>query len=295
METRFRGFVWRSAVAIATVALAASWARLTATTLGNVELGSVQRMYVFNCGEITIKDISHWSPGVNPGKQFEFSNHCYLIRHAKGWMLWDSGYSDAVAARPEGVVAPSGLNVGRMPRTLASQLAEIGLTPSHITHLAFSHTHGDHVGNGNLFSKATLYIQETEYDAAFGPDFAKFSFNVTTYEKLRDNRVIKLRGDHDVFGDGSVMIISTPGHTPGHQSLLVRLPRRGPVILSGDLVHFQDNWDHRRVPAFNYNREQSLASMQKVAELLASQKAKLWINHDRAQSARIPKSPQYIE
>jgi N-acyl homoserine lactone hydrolase len=155
--------------------------------------------------------------------------------------------------------------------------------------------HGDHVGNAGLFSKATLYIQEAEYDAAFGPDSAKFSFNVTIYDKLRDNRVVKLRGDHDVFGDGSVTILSTPGHTPGHQSLSVRLPRRGLVILSGDLVHFQDNWDHRRVPAFNYDREQTLASMQKVAGLLASQKAELWINHDKAQSGRIPKSPQYIE
>jgi glyoxylase-like metal-dependent hydrolase (beta-lactamase superfamily II) len=290
VETRFRRFIWRWGAAIATVALAASCARFTATTSGSVE-----RMYVFDCGEIAIKDISHWSPGVNSGQPFEFSNNCYLIRHAEGWMLWDSGYSDAVAARPEGVASPSGLNVGRMPRTLASQLAEIGLTPSQITHLAFSHMHNDHVGNANLFGRATLYIQETEYGAAFGPGLAKFSFDVTTYETLRDNPVTKLRGDHDVFGDGSVMIISTPGHTPGHQSLFVRLPRRGPVILSGDLVHFHDNWDHRRVPAFNYNREQSVASMEKVAELLASQEAELWINHDRAQSARIPKSPQYIE
>jgi glyoxylase-like metal-dependent hydrolase (beta-lactamase superfamily II) len=257
--------------------------------------GSVERLYVFNCGEIAIKDISHWSPGVNAGRPFEFSNHCYLIRHAKGWMLWDSGYADAVAARPEGVVAPSGLNVGRLPRTLTSQLAEIGVAPSDVTHVAFSHMHGDHVGNAHLFGKATLYIQEAEHDAAFGPDAATYNFNVTAYQALRGNRVVKLRGDHDVFGDGSVEIISTPGHTPGHQSLLVRLPRRGPVILSGDFVHFQDNWQHRRVPAFNYDREQSLASMQKVADLIVSQKAELWINHDKSQSARMPKSPQHID
>ena len=268
---------------------------VTALALTNLGTGSVERMYVFNCGEILIRDISHWSPGVNPGRQFEFSNNCYLIRHAKGWMLWDSGYPDAFAARPEGVVAPSGLNVGRLPRTLASQLGEIGLTPSDITHLAFSHMHGDHVGNAGLFSRATLYIQEAEYDAAFGPEFATFSFNPTAYEKLRDNRVVKLRGDYDVFGDSSVMILSTPGHTPGHQSLLVRLPRRGPVILSGDLVHFQDNWENRRVPSFNYDREQSLASMQKVADLLVSERAELWINHDKAQSGRIPKAGRYIE
>jgi glyoxylase-like metal-dependent hydrolase (beta-lactamase superfamily II) len=268
----------------------ASCARVDATPPGAVE-----RMYVFNCGEIAIKDISHWSPGVNAGQPFEFSNNCYLIRHVKGWMLWDSGYSDAVAARPEGVVAPSGLNVGRMPLTLSSQLADIGLTPNQITHLAFSHMHGDHIGNANLVNEATLYIQEPEYDAAFGPDPAKFSFNATAYEQLRDNPVVKLRGDHDVFGDGSVMILATPGHTPGHQSLLVRLSRRGPVILSGDLVHFQDNWEHRRVPAFNYDREQSLASMRKVADLLASHRAELWINHDKAHSARIQKAPRSIE
>jgi N-acyl homoserine lactone hydrolase len=283
-----------AAVAVAAVALTAGGAQ-SAAAASTATASGVERMYVFNCGEIAIKDISHWSPGVNAGKPFEFSNHCYLIRHAKGLMLWDSGYADAVAARPDGVVAPTGLNVGRLPRTLVSQLAEIALTPDQITHLAFSHTHNDHVGNAPLFGKATLYIQETEYDAAFGPDFAKFGFNPPTYEKLRGNRVVKLRGDRDVFGDGSVTIVSTPGHTPGHQSLLVRLPKRGPVILSGDLVHFQDNWDHRRVPAFNFDREQTAASMRKIAELVASSKAEFWINHDKAQSARIPKSPQYIE
>jgi N-acyl homoserine lactone hydrolase len=291
--TRFRRLVWRTAVAIAAVAAVAGAAGCAGFSVASS--GGVERMYVFNCGEIAIKDISHWSPGVNAGQPFEFSNNCYLIRHAKGWMLWDSGYADAVAARPEGVVAPSGLNVGRLPRTLASQLAEIGVAPSQITHLAFSHMHNDHVGNANLFDKATLYIQEPEYDAAFGPDFAKFNFNATNYEALRDNPVNKLRGDHDVFGDGSVTIISTPGHTPGHQALFVRLPRRGAVILSGDHVHFRDNWDHRRVPVFNFNREQSVASMEKVAKLAASNKAELWINHDKAQSASIPRSPKYIE
>src|SRR5688572_20743855 len=152
-------------MAIAAVALAATGRQSTATPPST---SSVERLYVFNCGEIAIKDISHWSPGVNVGQPFEFSNHCYLIRHAKGWMLWDSGYADAVAARHEGVVAPSGLNVGRLPRTLTSQLAEIGVTPGEITHLAFSHMHGDHVGNASLFGKATLYIQEAEHDAAFG-------------------------------------------------------------------------------------------------------------------------------
>jgi N-acyl homoserine lactone hydrolase len=254
---------------------------------------SVQRLYAFNCGEARVKDVSRWSPGVNVGKQMDFSDNCYLIRHARGIMMWDAGYSDAVAALPNGLDTP--LSVARLPRTLASQLAEIGVAPTQITHLAFSHTHSDHVGNANLFTSATLYMQEPEYDAAFGPNAAKFNFVATNYDKLRANPVVKLKGDHDVFGDGSVLIISTPGHTLGHQSLLVRLPKTGPVLLSGDAVHFQDNWEQRRVPAFNFNKDESLKSMERISTLLASNKAQLWINHDKAQSERIPHAPAFVE
>jgi N-acyl homoserine lactone hydrolase len=261
--------------------------------VGTERSAGVERLYVFNCGEARVKDVSRWSPGVNVGKQMDFSDNCYLIRHAKGLMMWDSGYSDALAAMPAGLDTP--LSVARLPRTLASQLKEIGVSPAQITHLAFSHSHGDHVGNANLFTAATLYIQEPEYDAAFGPNAAKFNFVAANYDKLRGSPVVKLNGDRDVFGDGSVTLIATPGHTPGHQSLLVRLPKTGPVLLSGDLAHFQDNWANRRVPAFNFSKEASLKSMEKVAALIAATGATLWINHDKAQSEGIPHSPAYVE
>ncbi|MFN0317522.1 MAG: hypothetical protein ACKVQA_21060 [Burkholderiales bacterium] len=98
-----------------------------------------------------------------------------------------------------------------------------------------------------------------------------------------------------VFGDGSVVILSTPGHTPGHQSLLVRLAKRGAVVLSGDMVHFGENWKHRRVPARNFNPAQTLESMAKVAAVLAAEKAQLWINHDKTQSDAIAKAPEAVE
>src|SRR5512134_3886079 len=138
-------------------------------------------------------------------------------------------------------------------------------------------------------------LQETEYDAIFGPTPQKFGFIPAGYEKLRTNPVVKLKGDHDVFGDGSVIIVSTPGHTPGHQSLLVRLQRTGVVILSGDLTHFQANWDARRVPGMNFNRDQTMASMEKVAALVVTEKAQFWINHDQAQSAKMPRPPAYLD
>jgi N-acyl homoserine lactone hydrolase len=167
--------------------------------------------------------------------------------------------------------------------------------PGDVRHLAFSHMHGDHSGNGNYFTAATLYMQQVEYDAAFGADPAKFGFNPATYGALRGNRAVKLAGDHDVFGDGSVVIVSTPGHTVGHQCLLVRLPRTGPVVLSGDLAHFQENWAARRVPAINYDKDQTLVSMQKINGLLRTTGAQFWINHDKPQSDRIPHAPAAVE
>jgi len=257
---------------------------------------TVDRMYVLECGESKTNDVSaNWTPGVNVGMAWEFSDNCYLIQHGDRLFLWDSGMPDAIAAKPEGVTAASGLLTLWVRKPLASQLQALGIAPGDITDIAFSHFHSDHVGNANLFTAAKLYIQEPEYDAAFGPNAAKFNFNPALYENLRSNPTVKLHGDYDVFGDGSVLIVSTPGHTPGHQCLLVRLPERGAVVLSGDMVHFQDNWMHRRVPSRNFDKEQSLQSMEKVAELLAAQHAALWINHDKAQSATIPKAPQAVQ
>ena len=254
----------------------------------------VERMYVLYCGETQVPDVSPWAPGTAPGTAMLFSVNCYLIKHAKGYMRWDSGFSDTLAENPDGMQGARGM-VMKRKQTLAAQLAQIGVAPSDVKYLAFSHTHPDHVGNANLFTAATLYIQQAEYDAAFGPEPAKFGFVPANYDKLRASPMVKLTGDHDIFGDGSVTIVSTPGHTPGHQSLLVRLPTTGAVVLSGDFVHFRANFEARRAPSFNFNQEQSLQSIDKVAALLKAERGQLWINHDSAQSATIPHAPQYVQ
>ncbi|HKX39880.1 MAG TPA: N-acyl homoserine lactonase family protein [Burkholderiaceae bacterium] len=255
--------------------------------------GGVERLYVLDCGEARIPDLSPWSPGVNVGTAATFSDNCYLIRHAQGWMLWDSGYPDALADKPEGLVGPR--STAFRKKTLVAQMAQIGVTPAQVTRVAFSHTHGDHVGNANLFSAATLYIQQAEYDAAFGPDPAKFGFQPANYDKLRNSTAVKLNGDHDVFGDGSVVILATAGHTPGHQSLLVRLPHTGAVVLSGDAAHFRENFERRRVPGFNFDRDASVAAMDKLAAVVQKEKAQLWINHDSAQSATLRHAPEFYD
>jgi glyoxylase-like metal-dependent hydrolase (beta-lactamase superfamily II) len=188
---------------------------------------------------------------------------------------------------PDGFVTANGAITQRRTKTLAAQLAEIGVKPADILYVALSHTHGDHVGNVAMFPASTVLIQGAEYDWAMEqpvkPAFAA------------DQKFDKLNGDRDVFGDGSVVILSTPGHTPGHQSLLVHLPKTGALLLSGDAVHFRDNWDHRRVPSMNTNRDQTIASMERIATVLTEQKAQLWINHDKAQSAQLRHAPAYYE
>ena len=181
----------------------------------------VDKLYVLDCGWSHNADESRWTPGLNVGKPIDMSENCYLIHHAQGYFLWDTGYSDKVASMPDGQVTGGGATVVRRSKTLAAQLAAIGVSPSDIKYVGISHTHGDHTGNVELFPQATLMIQKVEYEAAMS---AKNPAIAATHP------VMKLEGDKDVFGDGSVTIISTPGHTVGHQSLLVHLPKTGWVI-----------------------------------------------------------------
>src|SRR6201988_928799 len=221
---------------------------------GHAQTGQpgVEKLYILNCGEGVAGDISRWSPGVNEGQSMDFVDNCYLIKHAQGWFLWDTGIPDAVAAMPNGL-APSDPKAvtWRRPKTLASQLEQIGVKPSDVKAMAVSHTHPDHIGNVEMFPTTMLYVQKAEYEWPGANNAPRFK---------PEHPVTLLEGDHDIFGDGSVTILSTPGHTPGHQSLQVKLPKTGELLLSGDAAHFKANFDNRRVPGFNFNQEQTVAS-----------------------------------
>ena len=249
--------------------------------------GGLERLYILNCGEGMAGDISRWSPGINVGQSMPFVDNCYLLKHVQGWMLWDTGVPDAIAAMPDGQkpADPKATHWYR-PQTLVSQLEALGVKPSDIIFVAVSHTHGDHIGNVELFPQAMLLVQKAEYDWPGANNAPRFN---------PAHPVTKLEGDKDVFGDESVTILSTPGHTPGHQSLLVKLPKTGAVVLSGDAVHFQANWDNRMVPSLNVDPEQTKASMERIAGILVKEKATLWINHDKAQRDRLTMAPGFYE
>lgn len=252
------------------------------------------RLYAFNCGTIDVSDISVFSPGVDVGKKKTLTDSCYLIVHPKGALMWDTGLSDEIAAMPGGKQLSEKFH-GSLKKTVAAQLKEAGFTPDSVTHLGLSHMHFDHIGNVGLFPKATLLMQKEEYASAFGADAAKFGNDAKNYPTLGANPKQELSGDHDVFGDGSVVIKRAVGHTPGHQSLFVKLTKTGNILLSGDLAHFTKNWDNRRVPSFNFDKDMSVKAMNDMAAFMKENKARFWIQHDLEQNKKIKHAPKFYE
>jgi N-acyl homoserine lactone hydrolase len=252
-----------------------------------VRAGTVDRLYVIDCGWAHAADQSLWSPGVNVGAPIDYSNNCYLIHHStEGYLLWDTGITDRLAALPDGVTIPALRQTWHRSQTLAAALAALGVTAADVRYVAISHVHPDHVGNLDMFPDATVIMQKPEWDYAMGLPQKPFS---------PEHKTQLIAGDKDLFGDGTVRIISTPGHTPGHQSLMVKLPKTGNVLLTGDAVHFQANWDNRRVPSINADKDQTIASMQRIADFLVKEPASLWINHDKPSSDARHHAPEFYE
>ena len=249
--------------------------------------GTADRLYVTDCGWAHSEDQSLWSPGVNVGAPIDLADNCYLIHHGTdGYLLWDTGITDQLVALANGQRIAPLRQTWHRDNTLAAALTAIGIKPADVRYVAISHLHPDHVGNLGLFPDATVILQRAESD--YAGSLPQNPFAAVAKTEL-------ITGDKDLFGDGSVVILATPGHTPGHQSLLVRLPNTGTVLLTGDAVHFQANWDNRRVPSFNTDKDRTLASMQRIADFLAREQAKLWINHDKPSSDARRHAPDFYD
>jgi len=261
--------------------------------------GFAEKLFRLDCGHSVANDESVWTPGENVGRDIEFSSTCWLVKHASEWLLWDTGVPETTLHDPRGWSTLPKLIVYWLDRSLTDQLAEIGLIPDDIGRVAISHTHGDHIGNVRLFQNSTILMQRAEYSWIHSPNGP--NDNVNQLMALARNllgtpkHLQLIDGDTDVFGDGSVCLISTPGHTPGHQSLLVHLNRSGFIILSGDVAHLEENFDKNIVPSLNTDRVESIASMEKIRRLMAVYKASLFINHDKSQTDRLKLLPAFYD
>jgi N-acyl homoserine lactone hydrolase len=214
-------------------------------------------------------------------------------------VLWDTGVPEATLNDPKGWSTLPRLIVYHLDKSITGQLAEIGLKTSDITYVALSHTHGDHIGNVDLFPNSTILMQRAEYTWISSPDGTNDNVNQlkALARKLlgTPKQLQLLDGDTDVFGDGSVTLISTTGHTPGHQSLLVHLKNSGFIILSGDVAHSEESFEKDIVPSLNTDRAASIASMDRVRRMMATYQARLFINHDKEQSDTLKLLPAFYD
>ncbi len=257
------------------------------------------RLYVLDCGKITPANADAYDLKSSEMATVNMITPCFLIVHPRGTMIWDTGeISDS--AFKDGV-SPQKLNTFTVDRPLLPQLAAIGYIPANITYLALSHYHADHVANASLFAGSTWIVQKGDRDRILAPrptvrpavgavPDPKF------FEGLANSKTIMLNGeDHDVFGDGTVVIKSTPGHTPGHQSLFLKLGKTGNVLLTGDLYHYPEEITLKKIPSFDTNKEQTAKSREMIEEFVKQNHAQLWIQHDYTSGIKRKVAPEFYD
>ena len=259
------------------------------------------RLYVFDCGSLNVDPVRFRLTREEVATT-ELSIACFLVTHPKGSLMWDPG------AVPDADWVPTGNPVVhhiKLPdlgerdvtlrKPLMAQLSEVGYRPADITYLAFSHHHWDHTANANAFAGATWLARQVERDVMFA-EKAPGVTQPSSYAALKNSKTVIVQNDeHDVFGDGTVIMKLAAGHTPGHQVLYVNLPKTGGVVLGGDLYHFPEARTLKRVATFDFDQAQSAVSREIIENFLTKTGSQLWIQHDLAGNTRLRKAPDYYE
>jgi glyoxylase-like metal-dependent hydrolase (beta-lactamase superfamily II) len=253
------------------------------------------RLYILDCGIITPPDVDNYGLKVNEVADTRMITPCYLIAHPRGSLMWDTG-EIADSAFKDGV-SPQKLNNYTVTRPLLPQLAAIGYTPANITYLALSHYHGDHIANTTQFTGSTWIVQKGDRDPILAPRAPDSRVpDPKFFEGLANSKTIVLNNeDHDVFGDGSVVIKTTPGHTPGHQALYLKLAKTGNILLSGDLYHYPEEITYKKVPLRDADRAQTAKSRENIEAFVKQNQAQLWIQHDYLAGLKRKIAPEFYD
>lgn len=237
------------------------------------------KLYALDCGTFSVPDADMFADdGAYKGRKVEMVVPCYLVRHPKGDLVWDTGVPES-------------------RDKLLTQLKALGLEPKDIEYVSISHSHFDHIGNAGLFAASTWIVDPDEKTYAFRPDAQKNAAAFGRYSALETSKTVAVEGEapHDVFGDGTVQVIPAPGHTPGHSLLLVKLAKAGPVLLTGDLWHLAESRAAKRVPRFNVDRAKTLESYEKAETIAARDKARVVRQHVPEDFTSLPKFPQALD
>ncbi len=250
----------------------------------------ILKVYVLDGGYLDFRDYSFFSHDSSYiGQKKSFDNAIFLIEHENGRLIWDVGLPDTFADRDPEKIDTTGALTSYIREKLIDQLGKMQITPDSIDYLSVSHTHFDHIGNGNYFMNSIWIVNEDEYEWAFGE-----KADTKLYDSLKNSKHQLFKDSYDVFKDSTVVIYSLPGHTPGHSCLSIKLKDKY-LLLTGDLYHFNEQREFRRIPTFNTDVEMTLQSMERFEELAKRLDAKVIIQHERAHFQNLPKFPEYLE
>lgn len=251
------------------------------------------RLYMFDCGTLDMPDTGRYNFKREELVTNLMSDACFLIVHPRGTLVWDTGVVPDADFKGDG--KPVKINYATATRPLLPQMAAVGYTPKDIAYLAFSHFHYDHVANGNSFAGSTWLVRQKERDIMFAEPPSDRTVPAN-YAALKNAKTVIVKADeYDVFGDGTVIMKSAPGHSPDHQVLLLKLAKTGPVLLSGDLWHYPEERKFDRYPNTEFDREQTKASRAVIEAYLKKTGAQLWIQHDYTANQKLKKAPQFYE
>ena len=244
------------------------------------------KLYVLDGGSIFVKKLEVFSQDTTyTGQTKQLADAYYVISHPKGNLMWDAGLPEQLVVS-EPYNEPSGVFAIKRADSLVNQLKGIGFKIEDFNYFAMSHSHFDHTGHANYMKNATWLVQENEYNSVAGDSLKEKSSVVSELTKVK-----KLNGDFDVFGDGTVVIKSMPGHTIGHQVLYIEVSGlKKPVLLAGDLYHFEENRTNKGVPSFNYDVEQTLESMSKFEAFAKEKNAEVILQHSLIDFEKLKKS-----
>lgn len=249
------------------------------------------KLWRLDCGVIQENDLNLYSDTyAYVGQSKQLTAGCYLIKHGETYMLWDTGLSTDALQRP---LQGSGATGESLSSSLLDQLDKLDVDPKLIEIIGISHYHFDHTGQAALFPQARLLMGKADVAALRAPGSTRAK--PLAHWLGGGGKLEEVTGDKDVFGDQTVVMLDLPGHTPGHHALLVKLAKQGYVLLSGDVAHFQENYDTDGVPSFNVDRAQSLASLDRFKAIAENLNATIVIQHEQADIAKLPAFPAYAE
>ncbi len=247
------------------------------------------RMYVFDGGVLRIADpMALFGLKKEEVKATDLSDGAYLIVHPRGTLMWEAGLV------PDAQIGAANARPGAPAKRLKDLMAEVGYRPADIDYFAISHGHGDHTANANDFVASTWLVNKAEYDAMFAEKVPRF-YTASTYSALKGAKTRFIDGDYDVFGDGTVVIKQTPGHTAGHQVLAVKLAKTGTVVLPGDLYHYPEEIPMRTVAPAQGDQEQTLKARDELQAYIKKVNGQMWITHDLVGFSKLKKSPEFYE